>query len=96
MTRQTRGKGGVPHTAMGLVQNRPSLILKFKEMATQEHVAIPLNFKMRHGPLWTNSMVGVVHPLLSIWTPSVLSTRLVKSVYFLLVETVELKLIDLN
>ena len=33
------------------------------------------------GKVWTN-------PLLSIWTPSVLSTRFNKSVYFLLVETV--------
>ncbi len=41
------------------------------------------NFKMRLGPVWTNSMECVSHPLLSIWPPSVLSTRPDKSVYFL-------------
>ena len=43
---------------------------------------------MRLGPVCTNSMVGLAHLLLFIWPPSVLSTRLVKSVYFLLGETV--------
>ncbi len=44
--------------------------------------------KMRLGPVWTNSMVGLAHLLLFILPPSVLSTRLDKSVYFLLGETV--------
>ena len=43
-----------------------------------------------HPPLsWTNSMVGLAHLLLFIQPPSVLSTRLDKSVYFLLGETVK-------
>ena len=37
---------------------------------------------------WTKGKAGVAHALLSIWTSSVLSTRLDKSVYFLLVENV--------
>ncbi len=42
-----------------------------------------------HPPLsWTNSMVSLVHPLLFIWPLSVFSSRLDKSVYFLLEETV--------
>ncbi len=65
-------------------------------MATQEqkvrgsshgfcwYAAISLNFKMKLGPVWTNSMVGLAHSLLFIWLPSVLSTRLARSVYFLL------------
>ena len=36
---------------------------------------------------WDNSMVDVMHPLLSIW-PSVLNSRPNKSVYCLLIETV--------
>ncbi len=49
----------------------------------------PLSWsKMRLGPVWTNSMVGLAHPLLFIWPPWVLSTWLDKSVYFLLRESV--------
>ena len=73
---------------MELVQSGQSLILIFQEMAKQGHAAISLKFKMRLGPVWTNSIVGLAHPQLFIWPPSVLSGQLDKSVYFLLGETV--------
>ena len=44
-----------------------------------ELVAISLNFKMRLGPVWTNSIVGGEPPLLSICPLSVWSTQLDKS-----------------
>ncbi len=65
-----------------VVKTGPSLIFKFQEMATQEqnvswwYVSISLNLEC------------VAHPLLFIWPSSVFSTRLDKSVYFLLGETV--------
>ncbi len=47
------------------------------------YVAIPLNLKMRLGPVWTNSMVGVLHPLFYIWPPQFLVLGLtIKNIYF--------------
>ncbi len=64
-----------------LVQTGPSLILKFKEMAALPQifcscVAILWNFKTRLCPIWTNSRLGVAHPLLFLQPPSILSTWL--------------------
>ncbi len=39
-------------------------------------VAISWNFKMRLGQVWTNSMVGVAHPLLYFYFPWLFSTCL--------------------
>ena len=49
-----KGRGCAKPT-VELIQTGPSLILKF---------AIFWNFKTRLGPVWTNSMEGVSHPLL--------------------------------
>ncbi len=86
------------HTLIELVQTGPSLVLKFQEIATPEQIVrgnlsceISQNSKI---PVDLNE-VGIefsnflAHTLLSTWPPSVLSTRLDKSVYFLLGETVQ-------
>ncbi len=65
--------GGVEN---GYISRKPVMEPSFKK--SQNH-------KMRLGPVSTNSMECVAHPLLSIWSPSILRTW---NLYFLFGRTV--------